>query len=89
MGSVHQTYHMVLLFFYSHLTAIFDAIKLPQFLVLLIFINSPIIVKLILFKKCHISWQSAHIILLSNSNYLIGMGRHIPTKHIYDHIFHI
>ena len=33
LGSVHQT-HWVVFLFDGHLTAIFDAIKLPQFLVL-------------------------------------------------------
>ena len=39
MGSVHQTHQVVLLLFVGHLTAIFDATKLPQFLVLPIYLN--------------------------------------------------
>ena len=34
LGSVHQTYEVVFLLFDGHLTAIFDATKLPQILVL-------------------------------------------------------
>ena len=35
---MHQTYKVVFLFFDGHLTAIFDVTKLPQFLVLPIYI---------------------------------------------------
>ena len=38
LGSVHQTYKVVFLLFDGHLTAIFDATKLPQFLALPIFL---------------------------------------------------
>ena len=34
LGSVHQTHQVVFLLFDGHLTAIFDATKLPQFSVL-------------------------------------------------------
>ena len=37
LGSVHQTHKVVFLLFDGHLTAIFDATKLPQFLVLPIY----------------------------------------------------
>ena len=34
LGSVHQSHQVVFLIFDGHLTVIFDATKLPQFLVL-------------------------------------------------------
>ena len=37
LGSVHQTHQVVFLLFDGNLTAIFDATKLPQFLVLPIY----------------------------------------------------
>ena len=37
LGSVHQTHKVVFLLFDGHLTAIFDATNLPQFLVLPIY----------------------------------------------------